>query len=192
MSNEEAIIENSTLFKRLAEPFPSNQVNWRILKTLDMKEEHKRQFPGATKWGLWLAYLDARVIQERFDNVLTPARWQVNFKSDSGIIICEISVKIGDEWIVKADGSHIAEANRGKTLGDASKQGMTEAFKRAAVLWGVGRYLYYLGSTIAPTNDKGRQLVEFILPSWALPGGSGIPDGEKPQKGWVKYNFIEK
>ncbi|MFD1104199.1 Rad52/Rad22 family DNA repair protein, partial [Sphingobium olei] len=48
---------------------------------------------------------------------------------------CTIAIKCGDEWISKSDGA-------GDTDVEGQKGAVSDAFKRAAVKWGVGRYLY--------------------------------------------------
>ena len=51
-------------------------------------------------------------------------------------MICSLSCKVGDNWITKADGA-------GDTDIEGEKGGISDALKRAAVVWGIGRYLYH-------------------------------------------------
>jgi hypothetical protein len=53
--------------------------------------------------------------------------------------VCEIGIKCGDEWVWKADGAGDSDI-------EAEKGALSDAFKRAAVRWGIGRYLYKLKS----------------------------------------------
>jgi len=53
------------------------------------------------------------------------------------------------EWIWKADGA-------GDTDVEAEKGAISDAFKRAAVKWGVGRYLYDLDSPWVALEPSGR------------------------------------
>lgn len=62
------------------------------------------------------------------------------------------------------DGSNGA----GETQVEGEKGKFSDAFKRAAVLWGVGRYLYYLPNTWCNlSNGKIKQTPN--LPNWAIP-----------------------
>ncbi len=115
----------------LKKPFDPDRVSWRIgvAKTGD----------GGDMRGLALAYLDARDVQDRLDEVCGIAGWQCRYSLQGETTICEIGVKVGDEWIWKADGA-------GATDVEAEKGALSSAFKRAAVKFGVGRYLYDIES----------------------------------------------
>lgn len=111
----------------LKKPFPPAAVSWRVGSTTGDKTK-----------GMALAYIDARDVQDRFDEVCGPENWQCRFPlSDGKRIICEIGVRIGGEWVWKSDGA-------GDTDMEGEKGAISDAFKRAAVKWGVGRYLYDL------------------------------------------------
>jgi hypothetical protein len=112
-------------FKRLAAPFPAQQVSWRVGST--NKDKTK---------GMALAYLDARDVMERLDTVCGPENWQTRYPFAG---CCELGIKVGGEWVWKTNGA-------GATDIEAEKGQFSDAFKRAAVLWGIGRYLYSLPS----------------------------------------------
>jgi hypothetical protein len=82
-------------------------------------------------------YLDARAVHERLDIVVGRANWQNTYDAESGV--ASIGIKIDEEWIWKSDVG--TESNVEKIKGKAS-----DAFKRAAVLWGIGRDLYFIGT----------------------------------------------
>jgi len=87
-----------------------------------------------------LAYMDARHVMDRLDTVCGSENWQDSYtESAKGRVICTISILIGDQWVSKSDGA-------GDTAVEGEKGGISDAFKRAAVKWGIGRYLYDLGS----------------------------------------------
>lgn len=116
------------MFKRLAAPFPPDAISWRA-QTVSNKN------PDAPK-AMALAYIDARDVMNRLDEVCGPDGWQDEYaETPLGRVICTIRVRCGDEWVSKADGA-------GKTDVEGDKGGISDAFKRAAVKWGVGRYLY--------------------------------------------------
>lgn len=112
----------------LAEPFPAECVSWRVGSTTSDK-----------KRGMALAYVDARAVMDRLDAVLGPENWQDDYTFSDKRILCRISVKLYGEWISKCDGA-------GDTDVEPEKGGISDAFKRAAVKWGPGRYLYGMPS----------------------------------------------
>lgn len=108
----------------LAAEFPPHVVSWRC-QTIS-RDGNK---------GLALAYIDARDVMRRLDEVCTPAGWQDRYEVHGSKTLCYLSLRIGDVWITKADGA-------GDTDVEAEKGSLSDAFKRAAVKWGIGRYLY--------------------------------------------------
>lgn len=115
-------------FNALKAPFPPDMVEWRVGST--SKDKTK---------GMALAYIDARAVQDRLDEVCGPENWQCRFPHAGTKTVCEIGVAVRDRdavhWIWKADGA-------GDTDFEAEKGALSDAFKRAAVKWGIGRYLY--------------------------------------------------
>lgn len=113
------------IFNRLGEPFDQSAVHWRA-----------QNFTKDGSKALALAYLDARDVMMRLDDVVGPANWQDSYaETAKGRVIATISLRIDDEWISKSDGA-------GDTAVEGEKGALSDAFKRAAVKWRVGRYLY--------------------------------------------------
>ena len=127
-----------TIFELLALPFPPASVHWRVGSTNQAKTS-----------GLALAYVDARDVMERLDSVVGPGNWQNRYPHANGKTVCEIGIKVDGEWIWKADGS-------GDTDVEAEKGALSDAFKRAAVRWGIGQYLYGLGNVWVEIEPMGR------------------------------------
>lgn len=93
-----------------------------------------------------VAYIDARQLQDRLDEVVGFQNWQVAYKEIKGNLFAGIAVKIDDEWVWKYDCG--TESNVEKEKGEAS-----DSFKRAGVMWGVGRFLYSLPILILNTKE---------------------------------------
>jgi len=127
--------------KALSSEFPHDAISWRA--------------QSVTKDGtkaMALAYIDARDVMRRLDDVCGPNGWQCRYPHATTKTICEIGIKCGDEWIWKANGA-------GDTDIEAEKGAISDAFKRAAVLWGIGRYLYDMPSPWVPCesyDDRGK------------------------------------
>ena len=137
-----------SLRDKLRRPFPVDRLS-------------HRPGPG----GITLTYIDARDVMQRLDDTVGIDGWQTHFiETPSGRIICELKVLVDEgEWITKSDGA-------GDTGIEGEKGAMSDAFKRAAVSYGIGRYLYRLGGM-----KQGQ-----ALPEWATPEGFDrlIGDGE--------------
>jgi hypothetical protein len=117
---------------------------------------------------LALAYVDARVIQDRLDDVLGVEGWQDEYEVlPDNSVVCRLRLKIGSEWVTKMDVGGPSEQPDG---GDRMKAAFSDALKRAAVKFGVGRYLYRLPSSWVDYDPAKRQFrATPTLPAFALP-----------------------
>jgi len=129
-------------------------LHWRIGAT------NKKKVDPATK-GIPLAYIDARDVMKRLDEVVGMDGWQCNYILGGNGAVCNIGLLIKDEWIWKADGA-------GETDVEGAKGALSDAFKRAAVRFGVGRYLYYLPNDWVDLYEFGKFDIPK-LPKWAIP-----------------------
>ena len=114
--------------QKLSAPFPHDAVSWRI--------QGKPTERNGAWYGMALAYISARDVMDRLDDVCGPENWQSEFvETVKGRIICRLSIRINNEWVTKSDGA-------GDTDVEGEKGAISDALKRAAVSWGVARYLY--------------------------------------------------
>lgn len=83
-----------------------------------------------------LDYVDARFVMERLDDVVGPGRWQDSYRETPGGIVCRLGILIADVgWVYKEDVGTESSI-------EAVKGSYSDAFKRAAVKWGIARDLY--------------------------------------------------
>lgn len=145
------------ILEQLKAPFPPEAISWRVGAT--NKDKTK---------GIALAYIDARDVMRRFDEVCG-LDWQCRYShvTDKGVV-CEIGIKIDGEWRWRSNGA-------GETDVEGEKGAMSDAMKRAAVLWGVGRYLYDLPNEWVELDEYKRLKRTPKLPDWAIPGGASQP-----------------
>lgn len=116
---------------------------------------------------LALAYVDARAIQDRLDDVLGVTGWQDEYEClPDGSVVCRLRLRIGEEWITKMDvGGQSEQADEG----DRRKAAFSDALKRAAVKFGIGRYLYRLPSQWVDYDPKKKQFARTpTLPPVAI------------------------
>lgn len=158
-------IRLQTLLAELKEPFAPELIKWRVGSTNE-KWENGKKVPGSATQGLALAYVDARDIMNRLDDVVGFDKWQSKLIPTPGGFVCELGLKIDGEWVWKANSADDTQV-------EAIKGAASDALKRAAVLWGIGRYLYDLPNQWCPIKARGKSYVlESVpsLPDWALPG----------------------
>lgn len=129
------------LHRQLSAPFPPALVSWRVGST---NKEKTR--------GMALAYIDARDVMDRLDAVVGPENWQCDYPHANGKTVCRIGLRVDDGWVWKADGA-------GDTEYEAEKGALSDAFKRAAVRWGIGRYLYHVASPWVAVEQKDKSYV---------------------------------
>lgn len=165
----------------LADPFEAHDIEWRAQQS---------GVSGSSKpWVMVIPYITNRAIQQRLDDVVGIDGWKNEFKeatSGKGYL-CGLSIRFGDNWITKWDGSEYTQV-------EALKGALSGAMKRTAVQFGIGRYLYSLDTEFAtcnPVESRFKANGEFIsiplnksnkggprmnaewfpptLPDWALP-----------------------
>jgi len=169
----------------LAAKFHPDDLEWRVSRSGKKNNEI---------WCKVLCYLSNRAIMDRLDEAAGPGNWCNLFQEwheDYAVAsqgkdvhpaqLCGISIYIEDRsaWITKWDGAE-------QTHVESTKGGLSDAMKRAAVQWGIGRYLYQLTETYAKVSqsrqdgwhwarlsreDGGDPFFWQVpkLPAWALP-----------------------
>lgn len=152
--------EHADLFAALAAPFPMEALEWRVGATTREKDK-----------GMCLVYVTNRAIMERLDDAVGPVNWRPEFLLGRGkSVLCGLWLRVGGEWIVKWDGAE-------ETDTEPVKGGISGAMKRAAVQWGIGRYLYELPDIWAPL-EQGKYFPRNFrpdIPARFLPSGSPPP-----------------
>lgn len=137
---------------KLAEPFPEGDLEWRI------------QSAGKGNNGIWarcVPYISNRAIMQRLDDVCGPGNWRNDYREWPGGQLCGLSILVEREagvsaWVTKWDGATNPEAKQDGGSDMELKGGLSAAMKRAAVQWGIGRYLYAVDETWARVHPDGR------------------------------------
>lgn len=125
------------VMQRLAEPFPPHSIEWK--PGVMMKDGSKC---------LAMAFGDYRDYQLRLDDVV-PGEWSVTFKPWSeNKIICELIVC----GVTRSSTGEYTPGERGAVSEGPNAE--AQAFKRACVMFGLGRDLYNCPSIWVPMDDK--------------------------------------
>ncbi len=120
--------------KGLQEMFLPEDIEWRV------------QQGGVTQhgkpWIMAIPYIDSRAVQNRLDDVVGFGNWRNEFVEVKDGMLCGLSILINGNWITKWDGAPENKAHPVKGV-------VSDSTKRAAVQWGIGRYLYQLDEVFA-------------------------------------------
>jgi len=151
---------NKEVKDRLRAATPSDRVKFRVgRKYAQNKRAHM------------LAYVDARYVQDRLDDTIGTENWSNSFAVIDNTLFCSITINFPDgESVTKSDCG--TESNVEKEKGEAS-----DAFKRAAVMLGIGRDLYEIANKFnmhADLND------------------AGYPPNNWSPQGWGDHNHKEQ
>lgn len=116
------------LQEALSAPFQNADIEWRVSATNHEKTN-----------GLAVPYVTNRAIQTRLDDTVGIDGWHNDFVPWKGekAQLCGISIYLPElkDWLTKWDGSDDTDI-------ECVKGGLSDSMKRAAVEWGIGRYLY--------------------------------------------------
>ncbi|MCM1194216.1 MAG: Rad52/Rad22 family DNA repair protein, partial [Acetatifactor muris] len=134
-------MNHEEIIKQLRAPFTSREIEWKIQVTTQDKSR-----------GMAVAYMDARAVQKRLDEVVGPFNWKNVYSLwHDNSQICGISIfnEERNEWVTKFDGAENSDI-------EPIKGGLSDSFKRSATVWGIGRYLYDMEGVWVEIEPKGR------------------------------------
>jgi hypothetical protein len=126
------------------------------------------------EWALANRYFDARAVQDRLDAVFGVDGWQDRYDLlPDGSAVCRLRCRVGERWVVKSD---VGSPSEQPYEGERHKAAFSDALKRAAVKFGIGRYLYRLPRQWVDWDAQKRQCACVpTLPAATLP--ATIPAG---------------
>lgn len=157
---------------KLAAPFAAAEIQWRAIAV----KGHS---------ALAAPYVDARAVMRRLDEVLGVDGWQDSYAPlVNGCVVCTLRVHVEQGWIERADvGSPFHRRGRslfrrlwsafdadGDEDGNVTKSAYSDALKRAAVKFGVARYLDRVLKVWVEYDPVKRKLLE--VPSVAVETGA--------------------
>lgn len=149
----------------LTAPFSADHVAWRA-----------GQKTGDGKKGQAMPHVDARHVQDRLTEVFGLAGWKTDYveviaEGKLLAVRCILSVFVNDQWVGKSDAAPFTSGRDHFSNEQALKGVYTEAMKRAAVHWGVARYLYNFKAPWVDLDERGRIVEPQFLPQEMLPEG---------------------
>jgi len=125
----------------LTAPILPSEIEWRV------------QSQTSTGKLIVVPYINNRCVMQRFDAAFGAANWTSEFREITNGFICRLSVTIDKRTIYREDGAS-------KTNIEPEKGGISDAMKRAAVQFGLGRCLYDYPKVMVECEGK-------FIPDWA-------------------------
>lgn len=145
---------NHYIFAKLAEKFAPEAVKSR------------------NQGGRELKYVTARTVMNRLDDVIGPWNWWDHYVETRAGVKCILTIRLPDGTeITKED---VGGESKMQDPSDTEKSAYSDAFKRAAVKFGIGRYLY---------GDRVPVFVRELLAAEAVQARAGAAQGEYAHAG---------
>jgi hypothetical protein len=147
------------IFAALAAPFAAHEVKSR------------------TQAGREMQYVTARTVENRLDEVIGAAYWWDDYTPGENSVMCRLTIELPDgRRVTKVDAGGYAGM---PDQGDDDKSGFSDAIKRTAARFGVGRYLYRDGVPDYAREHHG-EVADRRQPAPARPNGQ--PPRREPER----------
>jgi hypothetical protein len=135
-------MENQEIFKQLSRLDPKLV---KILTKEYTRNGQKKQFS--------VKYITARTVMNMLDTIVGPANWRAEYQPlTSTVMSCTLYLRIDGEWIGKMDVGTPSDI-------EPEKGAVSDALKRAAVQWGIGRELYNEGTATFEDDEPVSQVI---------------------------------
>jgi hypothetical protein len=130
IARQDAYIEKTDVWAKLSAPLPAGVISWR--------QDGKVTARDGKYFARFVAYIEANTVRERLDNVV-PGEWDLTLE-----LLPVISGEDGDgsQYSFKARLQILGVIREDVGTGRDYKQASTDAFKRAAVRFGIANELY--------------------------------------------------
>ena len=172
IARHEAHIEKTDIWSKLAASLPAGVISWR--------QDGKPSSRDGRYFARFVAYIEANTVRERLDSVV-PGEWDLTLEllpalpgSDSEAS-CSFKARLQILGVIRED------VGTGKDY----KQAATDAFKRAAVRFGIGHELYAYEQNWVQVDGDGR----YAKPLESRGGGRArgarrrLPGGSRRARG---------
>lgn len=171
------------LLDKLSQPIP---YSWRVQSR---NKDKTKAFCSA--------YIDARDVMRVLDEHCV---WEVEYKEINGFIFAGIGIQVDGVKLWRWDCGQRVEDNPNDQMYDqAGKSAASDAFKRAAVMWGIGRFLYELDMVTLncdqygnPVDEKGNRIWDVTRHINSLKNSTSVKSPEPPALDQERYDAMVK
>ena len=134
IARQESFNTRTEVWSALSAPLPQGVISWR--------QDGKPITRDGRHFARFVCYIEANTVRERLDSVV-PGEWDLTLEllppisgSDDSDAVCAFKARLQVLGVIREDVG----------TGRDYKQAATDAFKRAAVRFGIGHELYQLGT----------------------------------------------
>ena len=168
IARQDAYSENTDVWARLAQPVPSSVIFWR--------QDGKVTARDGKYFARFVAYVEANTVRDRLDTVV-PGEWDLTLEllpqapgEDAEGALCSFKARLQVLGVIREDVG----------TGRDYKQASTDAFKRAAVRFGIAHELYAYEQNWVEMDGDGKYAKPLEDPHLAYvrrygPTSSGAP-----------------
>lgn len=132
---------------RFTDPLPGEDIDWRV----------QRKKKGDNTKGWAVPYIDVDTARRRLEEVCDGNGWSWSnayvVLPDGKHVECQITIHRPDGAFTRSD---VGQPGRDTTDADPMKSCYSDAFKRAAQMWGVGRQLHEMKEAYVTLNEWGQ------------------------------------
>ncbi|GAB3917751.1 Rad52/Rad22 family DNA repair protein [Larkinella terrae] len=133
---------------KLTAALQPEEIEWRVQKKIAAEGSKPARL-------IVVPYITNRSVMERFDAQFGWQNWSNDLREVEGGFLCTVTVTLPDgRTISKTDGASRTEV-------EPIKGGISDAMKRAAVQFGLGRGLYNFPKVFVEVDSK-------FIPEWAI------------------------
>src|SRR5206468_5433789 len=145
IARQDAYIEKTDVWAKLSAPLPAGVISWR--------QDGKVTARDGRYFARFVAYIDANTVRERLDGVV-PGEWDLTLEllptlggqDENGEQTCSFKARLQILGVIREDVG----------TGRDYKSAATDAFKRAAVRFGIAHELYSFEQNWVQVDGDGR------------------------------------
>jgi hypothetical protein len=170
MTTKSEIAQNFAQLREQSTP------RWRLKAVKKGSEKVNGKYPPGAK-AAFIPYIDARFVHQRLDDVVGPENWRTHVAAvnPDGSVIVRLEIRVGGEWLWKEDVGYPNNPDSKLADADQLKGAVSDATKRAAVQFGVGRFLYALAPQWVEIDEWGAPKRPILAGATATSPVSGDP-----------------
>jgi hypothetical protein len=170
IARQDAYIEKTDVWAKLSAPVPSGAISWR--------QDGKVTSRDGKYFARFVAYIEANTVRERLDSVV-PGEWDLTLEllpalagEDGDGVQCSFKARLQILGVIREDVG----------TGRDYKQASTDAFKRAAVRFGIAHELYAYEQNWVEMDSDGKYARPLEDPQLAYVRRYGAPGGPAPHE----------
>src|SRR5215212_1111582 len=167
IARHEAHMDKTDIWSKLAAPLPQGVISWR--------QDGKPTQRDGKYFARFVAYIEANTVRERLDSVV-PGEWDLTLELlpplpvDDGDTTCSFKARLQILGVIREDVG----------TGRDYKAAATDAFKRAAVRFGIAHELYAYEQNWVQVDGDGRYAKPLEDPGVAYARRFGSANGAPP------------